>query len=419
MKTHLRFGMHRDIELIHSEADNIDGLVIPAHILSYQSASTSVFVTSMPGKPYIIDPMTFVFQNRADAILKDGTKMRPSMQKLCDDYKIEPPDTLFETYPYGHLATDDLGVCEDLTRSVIEFQLSKVASASETSAASKYLKRYGETKATLPRLLLPPYFCFQGTADEWYTLSLTCARKAAELRKDIKIAPVLCCPIEVLMNGESERVASDYATFDAAILWIDNLIQTDVVVGHAIAVRKWIKSLNDAGIGHLEALYGGYMMMLLGMEHLDAISQGILYTEHKSIKMTPGSGGAPERYYIPEFHEFRSLSQTDLILHKHPDLLCKCPVCREVLGDNPDNIIYFRDDPELLRKHFLSVRHEEANSIGDSSREEHAEMLRDTFKRYHTSISALPNPDSMRRASNMKGLDYLNAWADAITADID
>ena len=63
-----------------------DGLVVPAHILAHQSASTSVFVTSMHDKPYVIDPMTFVFQNPKEAHLNDAGEIRPSIQKLCDAY---------------------------------------------------------------------------------------------------------------------------------------------------------------------------------------------------------------------------------------------------------------------------------------------------------------------------------------------
>ena len=84
MKVHLRFGMHRDVQLIHHEKALIDGLVVPAHILAHQSASTSVFVASMHEKPYVIDPMTFVFQNAKEAHLNDAGGMRLSIEKLCN-----------------------------------------------------------------------------------------------------------------------------------------------------------------------------------------------------------------------------------------------------------------------------------------------------------------------------------------------
>ena len=71
MQAHLRFGMHRDIQLIHKEKGNIDGVVIPAHILAYQEASTSVFVASLHDKPYIIDPMTFILQRERVLLAKN------------------------------------------------------------------------------------------------------------------------------------------------------------------------------------------------------------------------------------------------------------------------------------------------------------------------------------------------------------
>jgi hypothetical protein len=39
--------------------------------------------------------------------------------------------------------------------------------------------------------------------------------------------------------------------------------------------------------------------------------------------------------------------------------------------------------------------------------------LRDTHKKYHASISRLPNPDAVVTGGEQKGLDYLLAWADA------
>jgi hypothetical protein len=154
-------------------------------------------------------------------------------------------------------------------------------------------------------------------------------------------------------------------------------------------------------------------MILSAFDGLTALSQGILYTQHKSRASTPGGGGVPERYYIPAIHEFRSLSQTDLILHKHPELICSCPVCRQNIGDDPDNIILYRDNPDLLRRHFLSVRRREADDIEHSSLAEEVAELRRVHAAYDESFRSLPNPDAFVQATPMQGLDYLLQWADA------
>jgi hypothetical protein len=148
----------------------------------------------------------------------------------------------------------------------------------------------------------------------------------------------------------------------------------------------------------------------MGYHGLDAISHGILYTEHKDLESVPGGGGAPDRYYIPTFHEFRSLSQTDLILHKHPELICPCEVCREVMKGNPDNIILFADNPDLLRRHFLSARRAEVLQMDRLSLSDQLDELDRTYANYHESISALPNPDAIVDPVPMRGLDYLWEW---------
>jgi hypothetical protein len=415
MKVHLRFGMHRDIELIHSEKHNIDGLVIPGNILAHQTPSTSAFIMSMPDIPYFIDPMTFMFQNKLGLLVKEGTKsFRPSIQKLCDCYQLDFSEAMESLSLEGLFDVVDFPNPSSLAQQVTHFQQSAVGQSSGTSSVTKYLERYSSTKVTLPRIIVPPYFFFSHINNDWYKISLRCAKNALKNAPKAPIAPVICCSTGCLDDTGIAAIASDYNIFDNIILWIDNFIQTDVSWEEIFSVRKLIKKLKEAGADQIESLYGGYLLMLCRSDGLDAISQGILYTQNKTITMTPGSGGPPERYYIPAFREFRSMSQTDLILHKHPELLCDCPVCKKHLAGNPDNIILFRDNPELLRRHFLAVRRQEADRIDSNTIDDEVAELKDIHKKYNKSISLLPNPDAFVSQSKMSGLDYLLVWAKAL-----
>lgn len=413
MKVHLRFGMHRDVQLIHKEKGQIDGLVIPAHILAHQSASTSVFVTSMHERPYVIDPMTFVFQNDKAAHLNDALEIRPSIRKLCEAYGDFLADYIMALETDEALPPSAFTASNEFCQNVANFQLSEVAKASATSGASKYLNRYGKTQVTAPRAVIPPYFRFGSVGDDWYEVSLDSANKTLTLVDSVEVAPVICCAAAILDDEAAKRIAKDYSRFKRVFIWIDRYVQTSVAVSDVQKVRNLLGSLRDKGV-ELEALYGGYLLILSAFDGISAISHGILYTQHKSTARVPGSGGVPERYYIPAIHEFRSLSQTDLILHKHPELMCDCEVCTEFMAGNPDNIIKFSDNPNLLRSHFLRCRRREADSISTSSAETEAKRLRETFQQYHESFSALPNPDSFVSTSKMQGLDYLDRWAEAI-----
>lgn len=412
MKLHLRFGMHRDVKVIHDEKDRIDGLVVPAHILAHHSPSTSVFVTSMHEKPYVIDPMTFVFQNAKKAHLNEAGEIRLSIQKLCDAYHDSLAKRILALGPEGVLSPNVFSQSHGFCQRVAQFQLEHVGKASATSGASKYLKRYAATQVTAPRAAIPPYFRFESIDDDWYKLSLQCAKKTRNLVKTVEVAPVICCPAASLNDIAVKKIAKDYGDFQRVFIWIDDYAQTGVTSSDIQKVRKLVQALHDAGV-ELETLYGGYLLILSAFDGMSAISQGILYTQHKSTHLVPGSGGAPERYYIPTFHEFRSLSQTDLIIHKHPELICNCAVCKQHLAGNPDNIIVYSDSPDLLRRHFLHSRRHEADHIEKTTLAAEAKKLRQVFNKYHKSVGSLPNPDAFVSSSKMQGLEYLDHWANA------
>ena len=408
--------MHRDVQVIHREKGKLDGLVVPGHILAYQAAATSVFATSLLETPYVIDPMTYIFQHPKNAHINDQGMLRASVKKMCESYHPDLAEKLEVLSHGGSLKPDDLPNCDEICQNVLSFQRTKVENASSESGTSKYRARYTSTQVTLPRAVIPPYFRFEDAGDEWYELSLNCAETTFALHGSVPVAPVIFTPISALTSDGVQRLLDDYGGFDQVFVWIDNYVETGVKAGEIRKIRQFVKAFDEAEI-RVETLYGGYLMMLSGFDGLSGVSHGILYTQHKSFEVTPGSGGAPERYYIPAFHDFRSLSQTDIILHRHPELMCGCTVCAEALEGNPDNIIKYSDNPELLRSHFLTVRRQESDHLKSNSLDAETEEFRETFEKYHTDIEALPNPDAYVTRSRMPGLRYLNEWVEAFSSD--
>lgn len=411
MDLELRFGMHRDVELIHESRDLIEGLVIPAHILAYQTPSTSAFVTSLPDENYVIDPMTFIFQNPRRHHKSDSnpSQLRPSVGNLCDEYHQNLRSIVNGN---ENLSATDLPNLNELSTNATFFQLNAVQEGSELSAANKYLKRYDLSRATRPSYVLPPYFRFENVEDPWYHASLACAQATADLELDVPVAPVICCPIDVLATSR-DSIVEDYSQFSSVYFWIDNYHERKVSRDDINVAEDFISSLAGT-FERVATLYGGYLLLVLGRNRLDSLSHGILYTQHKSYRLSPGSGGPIERYYIPDFHQFRSLSQTDLIIHQHPELMCGCKVCKKVLAGEPDNIFRYGEEPELLRKHFLTVRREEADSVNAKSDEELVEQFQRTYGKYHASVSQLPNPDAPTSDATQRGLGYLQEWARAL-----
>lgn len=406
--------MHQDIELIHDEIAQIDGLVIPAHILAHTPSATSVFVSSIHDHSYYIDPMTFLLQSRKRTHSGSSAQMRASVRKMCEGYNADLIGRLANLKPGQSFQARDFTEMDGFCEGVIAFQQEMVETNYGDSKAAKYLKRYGRTEVTQPRFLVPPYFCAAGRGDDWYDLSLNCANECIDLCDELPV-PIVSLPASSLNPETSNEIASDYAEFERVVIWLDNFNQIGVPPEDISAASNLIRTFSQNGTA-TEVLYGGYLFMLMHFDELEAISHGILYTQHKASDSSPGGGGVPDRYYIPKFHEFRSLSQTDLIIHQHPELMCDCEICSELLQDDPDNFILFRDEPELLKRHFLAVRKNEAETIVNSELEPLLRELRSTYNKYHESIRVLRNPDAVKSRGPMEGLQYLENWRRGLSA---
>ena len=228
-------------------------------------------------------------------------------------------------------------------------------------------------------------------------------------------AAVINLSVNSLAPGDIDAIASDYQHFEHIILWLDDFNETNVRSNAIINARKLVSALSPS---HTEMLYSGYLLMTTAAEGTAAISHGLTYSQHKSFNVTPGGGGLPERYYIPKFRAFRSLSQTDIILHACPELMCDCETCQELLDGDPDRIVLFADEPEKLREHFINVRKEEAQSMENFNRPTLVDDLNGIYSSYDELIRNLPNPDAFSSGSNMKGLQYLQRWANGIEAEI-
>lgn len=417
MRINLRFGLQRDKEIIRNLSDKLDGLVIPAHILAYQSDVTATFMASFLDMPFIIDPMTYLLQHTRNDLTNDQGHIRASISKLCNAYEFSEIDDILSEQ--SELNPDDVPDAEDFCDIVYDYQMSIEERATTKKAVKKYLSRYGMGDSITPRLVVSPYFRFRSTSDVWYDKSLEMAiamqQTCLEKEDDLLSAPVIFLSVDSLTQAHINKIADDYQNFEHIILWLQDFNETNIRSEAIINARKLVSALSSSKI---EMLYSGYLLMTTAAEGTDAISHGLTYSQHKSFDRTPGGGGLPERYYIPKFKAFRSLSQTDIILHACPDLICNCETCQELLDGDPDRIVLFADEPELLREHFINVRQEEAQSMENFDRQAIVEDLDETYGSYHNLIRNLPNPDAFASGSNMSGLQYLQRWSEGIGTEI-
>ena len=415
MNINLRFGLQKDKEIIRNLQDNLDGLVIPAHILAYQADVTSVFMSSFSDMPFLIDPMTYLLQHTKENLTNDAGNLRASIAKMCEEYDFDIVKTLA---PKSQLESDDIPDKEKFCKSFYKYQNSVSEKATTKKAVNKYLNRYGKGNSVTPRFVIAPYFHFNSTSDQWYQLSLEMAKAmqtiCSEKGDGIEAGVVIFVPADNLTDDEITTITSDYSKFKHIILWPGNFDERTANKAQIVNIRKLVFGLSK--FAEVEILYAGFLLMITAADGAKAVSHGLTYSQHKSFAVTPGGGGMPERYYIPKFRAFRSLSQTDRIFHmsQGKELMCDCPICRDLLQNDPDRIVLFSDEPEKLREHFISVRKQEATEMDNFDRSSLVSEFRDVYNKYHRSICNLPNPDALVSGSNMNGLEYLNCWADGI-----
>jgi len=402
MNVNLRFGLQRDKETIRNLQEKLDGLVIPAHILAYQADVTAFFMSSFSDMPFIIDPMTY---NAGD--------LRASIAKMCNEYHFDISKKLTGKRQLG---PRNIPNAKQFCNHVYDYQNSVEEKANAKTAMKKYFDRYGKGNSVTPRFIISPYFKFHSISDPWYTLSLNMGRMmqttCSEKDDGLDAGVIIFFSATNLDDDMIAEIASDYEDFSHIVLWFDDFNEMVVDSTAIVNARKIVSKLS--GFAEVEILYSGFLLMTTAAEGAKAVSHGLTYSQHKSFSVTPGGGGMPERYYIPKFKAFRSLSQTDNIFHMRQELMCNCPVCDELLQGNPDNIVLFADEPEKLREHFINVRQQEADYMESFNRQSLVAELRNVYGTYHNLISKLPNPDAFLSGSNMRGLEYLNSWADGI-----
>jgi len=417
MNVNLRFGLQRDKETIRNLQEKLDGLVIPAHILAYQADITSVFVSSFSNMPFIIDPMTYLLQHSKDNLTNDVGNLRASIAKMCDEYDFNIAKQLTGK---RQLRPSNIPDAKHFCNHVYDYQNSVEEKANTKKAIKKYLDRYGKGNSFTPRFIISPYFKFDSISDPWYTLSLNMGKMmqtiCSEKDDGLEAGVIIFLSATNLDDDMIAEIASDYEDFSHIVLWFDDFNETVVDSTAIFNARKIVSALSS--FAELEILYSGFLLMTTAAEGAKAVSHGLTYSQHKSFSVTPGGGGMPERYYIPKFRAFRSLSQTDNIFHMRQELMCNCPVCDELLQGNPDNIVLFSDEPEKLREHFINVRRQEADYMESFNRQSLVTELRSVYGTYHNLIRRLPNPDAFLSSSNMRGLEYLNFWAEGIEQTI-
>ncbi|MHA1363291.1 MAG: hypothetical protein ACTSP1_12295 [Candidatus Freyarchaeota archaeon] len=382
-KIFYRYDIFADKQLLEENRQCYYGIVVGAHFAACFPDNTSQFLKTI-GKPFFIDPVTYVFAMNPDAIQKKGNVKR-SYKKLAKNYGRK----IFEIAGKKPLNIKDFRsenkwnteLFREIAQKTLEFQKTVLTPKTRGSKSIlRYLKaldREIEEKAKGPNFLVAPYFYIPSYEDPWYEISLRLARESKEFKENYPLFAVICISKEMLLNEAGfEKIKEDYAGFDGYILWVSNFNEEDLDEEYLEGMVKLVKKLTELR-KPVYNLYGGYFSVMLSKFGLSGVSSGICYGSNKRVETPSASGaGLPKRYYVTLTHLKVPEADAREFFTEHPEKLCGCEVCsgiyRHKKNLSMNDVIYFFDriTRKQTREHFMHARKEELEKVESASLQE-------------------------------------------------
>lgn len=401
----IRFGVHKDREVLRTLRSSISGLVIPAHILCYSTDATIAAISYIK-KDYYIDPMTFLYsKNIKEYLGEDRKRFKPSIDKMTASYGLID---LFVKKGYTALEVKDFSeqMISDFSQKSLNLQLKKVDERKE-GAYKKYtelLSKVGKAhilselnEPHMPKAIVPPYFFFGNLTDGWADLNIKFANKTQGMTES-PIVPIICTNIDCL----NDRLLDKYSNFKEVFIWIEGLDERDAEITDLTKYASFVKEASEKGF-IIRNLYGTYFSIMLGKYGLAGMTNGIFYGEYKSIKAKVG-GVPPVRYYLRKVHQFFILPEAIALITKFSGLLdvANDKVMR-LIGRDPQNILLFEKNHSAAQTHFIYSREKEIEEVDSQTPIKLVEELEDVFVEYQPKVGMITN----------KSLNCLNTWASA------
>ncbi len=403
-----RLGPTKEKKLFKRHRNTYDGVVIPAHIASYYSAFCSEFIGSL-GKPYFIDPMTYIFANDPAQLRrfvkgKDGRTKRDGMgRKKKGDIKRSYSKLIDEVYQglvkvavdaNRPLVPDDFTNAtarEQFVQHVLDFQRTRlVAIPDKYKKYEKFARREGEPisfSSNLPMCLVAPYFPTTTLQPHgWHATNLKLIRRAKKIADGLPVFGVILADSRVL-GKEAKRFARDYlaAGADGFLVWPDGF-PSDPDLGTLQNVFSAVAELSESGKPVI-LMYGDAFSLALYYAGLSGFACGICYGERKqSTHDADVAGAIPPRYYLSRLKK-KVVIETVLRriqLSEYPDLACHCDVCQRKLDPATHN------DAES-REHFMLARAAEIKELRDGlSKADFSAALSEAYKQHSNDLLLQP-----------------------------
>lgn len=360
------------------------------------SALTSFLVSKVFDKPFIVDPMTHVFQHSLSNISSDSTgDPRKSLLKLAFALGDPVVSKLNGQEPVTPVDFCGSNSVDKFVRRAVSFQLEGFRHSAEESGDIEYFHYLGIDNPLEPYFVVAPYFYMDETnIEQWWKLNLEFLDRAVSLFG--KKHRVICQMVVDEGALEHSRLTDYIASVGVSnawgvAIWVDNLDET---TASSKMLSRYVNVIRALGATKRVIIpYGSYFPVALSHSfpsmNIAGVCHSLEYGEFKPV--VPVGGGPPlSKFYYPSLHARVPFAESLRLARKYLNdsqsylsHVCSCPVCIDLMSRTSEPINAFlrfgetkpirvaRRDQEILRnfptlsardlcvKHYLHCKNSE------------------------------------------------------------
>jgi len=393
----LRYGTVGEKTHLERTINTYDYLIINGNTAAYVSRAIAKFVVeqflSKPEKGFIIDPITYAFQQNID-LLKSKTKsgewlIKKSIIKLIEKYGT-PVDKIFKDIAVKPSDFSSSTVLQEFCYNVLKFQYLIIDDYITNNELKKYLEYATKISPDQfhPKLLIAPYFYLNSSDsdfDYWLELNIKfltlSIKQAQENFNNIHVFGQIVINKDTLLNeNHIQRITKAYSQCNCSgiNIWVDGFDEHE---DNRNILSGFINFLHGLKGKTVYNMYGGFFSILLthkSIKLLNGVSHGMEYGESREVY--PVGGGLPvSKYYYFPLHQRKDFTEAFLLLEHNGILdrslddwgntdryyteICKCPKCREVMGKSMENFSRFEStDYYEIKTKYNTIRRKKATS---------------------------------------------------------
>ncbi len=368
---------HNVQRFFRQHSEKYAGVIIPLSIAVSFPTGTYGFIRALCCKhnhKYAIDPRAPLFQRIWDRknVRNPHKKMAQIMGEPFVDKgltsNLEPKDF------------SEKAAIKEVTEKCIGFQIDFKTREEDARKIKKYKELLGVSELSDlgdPQFLIPPYFLFETTDDEWYSISIECIKYAADMKLVIPIRPIMHFRkfADEIKWSMALRLLMDLRIY-ACWLYPDDYKEHEESIESLEKYARVVREIASKGVRPY-ALFGGYFAILMNYFGLCGFGNGIGYGEWRSSKYHRG-GTAMTRIYVLKLHRYLDAPTAQHIINKDPeyfardsDLLAECANSGKKLTDL--TVIECLD-------HFMECRHMEMQFVFNNTMSAAVAELEETCK---------------------------------------